>query len=229
VPALDPRTATVSVGGLSALVSLHAAKGALPKGAFPIAKGEAVAAATPWGVAVTIGSMSSTLSDALARPAAGMPMAAQSKLAGNSQAILRAFVDFDRLPMMAKAMVGSVPVRSAEVSMTASAIEATVVAKPGQAGQILALSTMAQSLATGESEPKYRDRKAGTPEAEVEAIFQYHTVKILGEIMTPKVDGDRLTFTRKLPFAQMSPRATAAVVAVSALISMASKKQRGDD
>lgn len=229
VPAIDPRTATVSVGGMSALVSLHAAKGALPKGAFPIAKGSAVAAATPWGIAVTIEAMSSTLTDALAKPAAGLPMAAQSKLAGNSQAILRGFVDFDRLPMMAKAMVGSVPVRSAEILVTAGAIEATVVAKPGQAGQIQALATMAQNLAIGESEPKYRDRKAGKPEDEIEAIFQYHTVKILGQIMTPKVDGDRLTFSHKLAFAQMSPRATTAIIALGALGSLSKKKHHGDD
>jgi hypothetical protein len=217
VPAIDPRTATVSLGGLAGVVSLHTAKGALPKGLFPISKGEAVAAATPWGVAVTIESRSSTLTDALAKPSAGLPMAAQSKLAGNNQAILRAFVDFDRLPMMARAVVGSVPVRSAEISLTHDLLEATVVAKPGQAGQIQGLAGMAQGLVAGDSEQKYRDRKSASAEQEAEAIVRYHTAKMLSQMLTPKVDGDRLTFSYKLALMQLPPRALAAMLSASSV------------
>lgn len=229
IPAIDPRTATVSVGGMSGIVSLHTAKGALPKGPFPIAKGEAVAAATPWGVAVTIESMSSTLTEGLAKPSAGLPMAAQSKLAGNNQAILRGFVDFDRLPMMAKAMVGSVPVRSAEISLTRGLFEATVVAKPGQAGQIQGLASMAQGMIAGDSEQKYRDRKQASAEHEVEAIFHYHAAKMIRQMLTPKVDGDRLTFSHKLVWAELPPHATTAIIALGVIGTFANRNSHDAD
>ena len=229
IPAIDPRAATVSVGGLSGVVSLHTEKGALPKGAFPIAKGEAVAAATPWGVAVTIESMRSTLTDALAKPSAGLPLAAQSKLAGNNQAILRGFVDFDRLPMMAKAMVGSVPVRSVELSMTRDLLEATVVAKPGQAAQIQGLAGMAAGIVAGDSEQKYRDRKSASAEQEAEAIVHYHTAKMLSQMMTPKVDGDRLTFSHKLVWGALPPRAMAAMMSLGFVSAFATKKKHDHD
>lgn len=229
VPAIDPRTATVSAGGMSAVVSLHTAKGALPGNAFPVMKGEGVAAATPWGVAVTLESMSSVLTDSLRKPGAPLPLLAQSKLLGDGKAFLRGAIDFDRLPMMAKAMTGSIPVRSAEFTATALSFDSVVVAKPGQAQQIVGLVNMAKGMVEGQSAEQYQNRKTASPEAEAKAIVQYHMGKSFSRAMTPKVEGDRLTFSYKMPSAAMPQNTAAAMFAIVAIAGAAGFVHSGDD
>lgn len=217
VPAVDPRAVTVSVGGMAGVASVHASKGALPGNAFPVLRGEAVAAATPWGLAVTLESMSSVLTDSLKKPGAPLPLVAQSKLLGDSKAFLRGAVDFDRLPMMAKAMTGSVPVRSAEFAATATSLEAVVVAKPGQAQQILGLVNMAKGMVEGEMAKDYPNRQSLSAEAEVKAIAQFHMGKALSKMLSPKVEGDRLTFSLKMPASAMPENTAAAMFAIGAV------------
>lgn len=199
VPALDPRTVTVSVGGLQALISLHAAKGALPKGTFPIAHGEAMATSTPWGLALATSDMAPTLAEALARPSSGMPLAASSKVAADDQALLRAVVDLDRLPAMMRAMAGQIPVRTVELTATSRGFTANVLAKAGQVAQVQALIDLFKSAMAAESERKYRDRKQASAEDEAVAIAVYHQVQVLSRVVTPKIDGDRLTFSYAFP------------------------------
>jgi hypothetical protein len=74
-----------------------------------------------------------------------------------------------------------------------------VVAKPGQAAQVVALVDLFKSAMMAEAEPKYRDRKSAPVADEVAAIAAYHQVLLLSQLATPKIEGDRLTFSHDFP------------------------------
>lgn len=199
-PGVDPRTFTISVGGMQALLSMHHAKVPVPKGVFPIVGGMAVAAETQWGLVIAPADMKATLDEALARKLAPMPLSTSSKVvAGGSDTRARIVVDLDRLPAMMKMAAGQLPVRTLELAATAHSFVATVVAKPGQAQQVVALIDMFKGAMMAEAEPKYRDRKALSVEEEVAAIAAYHQLLLLSQLATPKVEGDRLTFSHEFP------------------------------
>jgi hypothetical protein len=195
IPNLDPRAVTVSVGSSSALASIHGPSTAMRKGVFPILNGQAVAASTTWGLVATAPQMQGALQDATIRPSPALPLAASSKVAGDATARFRAVVDFDRLPAMAKMFVSDVPLRTLEVSGTSTSIRAEVVVKPGKVRDVQALiDGLKQQLSAGVDE-RYQNRKQVSAENEVEAIAKYHNMKVANRVLTPKVDGDRLTFS----------------------------------
>jgi hypothetical protein len=195
VPAVDPRTATVSVGGASALVSLHTDHPTGRGSAFAIGQGKMMAAPTPWGLVITASQLGDSLSESLARAPAGLPLATSSKVASKSDAFFRATVDLERLPLMARAFVGDLPLRTVEVSASSAGFSAEVAVKPGQLAAVQQILTLAKdSIATAVEGP-YRKRQEGSAEQEAMAIAQYHQAKLVARVLTPKVEGDRMTFS----------------------------------
>ncbi len=222
IPTIDPRSVTVSVGGASALASIHGPSSAMRKGVFPILQGQAVAASTTWGMVATAPQMQSVLQDATIRPSAGLPLAASSKVSADGQARLRAVVDFDRLPAMARMFVSDVPLRTLEVSGTSTSIRAEVLVKPGKVGDVQALlDGLKQQFSAGVDE-KYKNRKQVSAENEFEAIAKYHQMKIVDKVLTPKADGDRLTFSYsyEMPEGMAVTTGVAAVVGVLAAVAI---------
>ena len=218
VPAIDPRAATISVGSSSVLVSLHGERPALIKGVFPIAGGKAVAISTTWGVAGTIAEMSGSLSGAISKPQPSLPLAVSSKLVADEKAILRAVVDFDRLPMLARAFLSDVPVRTVELLMTATSVSAEVIVKKGEMGKVQALLAMAKNHPlTTPNEAAYRERQKAGALDELGTIFQYHNAREVQKLITPKVDGDRLTFRYKYTPPELHASSLVGFVGLTAL------------
>ena len=194
VPAMDPRAATVSVGGMSALVSLHGDKPTLPGGMFGVAHGQVVGAATPWGIVATAPNMTEALQEALDESAQGMPLAESSRFAADRSAMVRAMVDLSRLPPMLKIMASELPIHSVELAASATRFEADVVVKSGQLAQVQQLLNLFIEGMTSELGSSYQDRKKASATAELGAIIAHHQIQIVRQVLTPKVQGDRLTF-----------------------------------
>lgn len=222
IPTMDPRSVTVSVGSSSALASIHGPSSAMRKGVFPILHGQAVAASTTWGMVATAPQMQNVLQDATIRPSAGLPLAASSKVAADGQARLRAVVDFDRLPAMAKMFVSDVPLRTLEVSGTSTSIRAEVLVKPGKVRDVQALLDGLKQQFSAGVEEKYKNRKQVSPENELEAIGKFHQMKIVNKVLTPKADGDRLTFSYsyEMPESMTLTTGVAAVAGVLAAVAV---------
>jgi hypothetical protein len=219
VPAIDPRTATVSVGGASALVSLHTDQPGRSGGAFAIGRGKLVAAPTPWGLALTASQLGDSLSESLARAPSGLPLATSSKVASQRDAFFRAAVDLDRLPLMARAFVGDLPLRTVELSASSAGFNAEIAVKPGQLAAVQQILTLAKdSIATAVEGP-YRKRQEGSAEQEAMAIAQYHQAKLVARVLTPKVEGDRMTFS--YTWSTSMPRGVPIVAGVGVLSAVA--------
>lgn len=205
LPQTDPRTFTLSVGGMQALVSLHAAKAPMPKGIFEIRGGAAVVAETPWGMVATVPDMRGTLEEALARRLPPMPFSTSSKLAvGSGETRVRVVVDLDRLPAMMKMAAGQIPVKTFELAASTTSFVATLVARPGQAAQLVSMVDLFKNAMMAEAEPRYRDRKSAAAAEEAAAIAVYHQLAAISAMATPKVEGDRLTFSQQFPMPDFS-------------------------
>lgn len=199
LPALDPRGAVVSVGGMAALISVHGAKPQIASGMFPVLEGQAQAATTPWGYVVTPASMVETLENALDRQASGLPLAQSSRFATRRDVMMRAFVDLTRLPMMMQLMVRDLPILTVEMAGGMGWFEADVVAKSGQAAQVQQYLNLAKNAVHAPLGNKYQERKSLGPAEELAAILMHHQLVTFDKLLTPKISGDRLTFSYTMP------------------------------
>lgn len=214
-PRIDPSTATVSVGGMAGAVSLHGAAPGVSRRAFSAGHGELLAAGTPWGLAVTVGNMGDALTGALGQAAQPMPLASSSRFAARRDLYLRGMIDLERMPTMAKLMLGRIPVRSMEFGMSATTFEADVLATSGQAAAVVQLTEVAKEALAAKLDLGYAKRQQSPAEVEVLAILQHHQLMAAKQFLTPKVDGDRLTFSYSWP--EVSMRATAIVYGVGVI------------
>lgn len=196
-PVLDPTTATLSVGGMAGVVSLHGQGPATARGVFPVAGGELFASATPWGLALTPGNMRDTLEGALRRAEPGMPLAQSSRLA-KVDARLRAFVDLGRLPTMLKIMAREVPVETVELALDSTGFEAEVLVEAGKTDYVQGAVSMLRGALADLASADYAKRKTLAPLDEVRAITSHHQGALMVKMLTPKVSGDRLTFSYHL-------------------------------
>lgn len=213
LPALDPRGAVVSVGGMAALISVHGAKQQIASGMFPVLDGQGQAAPTPWGYVVTPANMVETLENALDRPATGLPLAQSSRFATRRDATFRAFVDLTRLPMMMQIMVRELPILTIEMAGGTGWFEADVVAKSGQSAQVQQYLNLAKNAIRAPLGNKYQERKSLSPAEEVGAIVMHHQLGMLDKLLTPKISGDRMTFSYTMPKEMYESLWSSAVVA----------------
>lgn len=199
LPAVDPRGAVVSVGGMAALISVHGTKQQIASGVFPVLEGQGQAASTPWGYVVTPSNMVDTLEAALDRQATGLPLAQSSRLAARRDVMMRAFVDLTRLPMMLQIMVRELPILTIEMAGGMGWFEADVVAKSGQAAQVQQYLNLAKNVVRAPLGNKYQERKSLRPAEELGAIIMHHQLAMFEKLLTPKISGDRLTFSYTMP------------------------------
>lgn len=199
LPEVDPRGLVVSVGGMAALVSVHGGKQQTASGMFPVLHGQAQAAGTPWGYVVTPSNMVDTLENALDRQATGLPLAQSSRLAARKDVMMRAFVDLTRLPMMLQIMVRELPILTIEMAGGMGWFEADVVARSGQAAQVQQYLALAKNVISSPLGNKYQERKNLRPSEELGAIVMHHQLAMFDKMLTPKVSGDRLTFSYSMP------------------------------
>lgn len=199
LPAVDPRGMVVSVGGMAALISVHGTNQQTASGMFPVLHGQAQAAGTPWGYVVTPSNMVDTLENALDRQATGLPLAQSSRLAARNDVMMRAFVDLTRLPMMLQIMVRELPILTIEMAGGMGWFEADVVAKSGQAAQVQQYLNLAKNVVRAPLGNKYQERKSLSPAEELGAIVMHHQLTMFDKLLTPKISGDRLTFSYTMP------------------------------
>jgi hypothetical protein len=215
VPQSDPRGATVSVGGMSALVSVHASGEPAPRGPFALARGALVGAGTPWGMVVTVPSMEGVLKSAMGAAARPLALASSSKLAAGDDVMMRAFVDLDRAPGILKVMAGNVPLRSIELTSSITSFEADLVAQPGKAAEVERVIGLFKGMMESTRGSGYANRRQASAVEEAVAIMQYHQVQMFNKVMTPKVQGDRLTFSYTMSAALARSVGTSAAVAMA--------------
>ena len=218
LPGFNPSALTVSAGSEAILASLHTKVSGLPQESTPVMGGVLAALAQPWGVALTQAPQASALTEAAASPGAPLALLSTSKLAARD-GMVRVFVDVTRLPAALMPPV-PVPVQSVELVLTTSGFTAEVVAQPGQVKALTGPLDQLLQMVTAQAKTMYDARQSAPPQVEVVAIAQYHQSKLLAELLTPKVEGDRLRFARDFPPVQMQLMGGAALVGVLAAVAV---------
>jgi hypothetical protein len=219
VGGLNPRAVTLSVGGEALYASLHSAELTLPPGPQLLPGGQLTAIAQPWGVAIAAPAIAGAeLPADVASPPPPLALLASSKLGERKDTVMRAFFDARLLP----ASVGPlpVPIQTAELAATMTQLDAEVVAVPGQAGALTSMIDQVLSTMSRQADQEYASRKAAPAVVELMAIVQYHQAKMMKEMFTPKVDGDRLRFSRSFPPGSMQAMMGVAVVGVAAAVAV---------
>ena len=215
----NPRAITVSAGASSILASVHTKVSGLPQEPVPAAGGALAALVQPWGVALALADQAPALVEAAATPGQPLALLASSKLGGGTDAAARIFVDATRLPPQLIPNL-PVPVSSVEMLFTSTSFTAEVVALPGQAGALTGPIAQAKDAITAQAALLYKNREQGPVQLEVMAIMQHHQAQLVAELLTPKVQGDRLTFALSFPAVQMQLVGGAALVGVLGAIAI---------
>lgn len=198
---MDPRRFVMSTGSQVA-VSFAGAGNQKEQAARPVAGSPMMLAPMRWGVALWLLDPAQLAAGALPKPGAPLGLLPTSA-AAKGPAFLRWIVDVSAAP--AASSFRSLPLRSIELAVRGSTLEATAAAPAGQGAMLQAMVRSFSSSMVAQTETAYQQRAQATVDGELIAISQRHLATFIAKLATPSsVQGDKLVFSQHLPEPSMS-------------------------
>lgn len=193
---MDPRRFVMSTGSQVA-VSIAGAGNQKEQAARPFAGSPMMLAPMRWGVALWLLDPAQLSAGVLPKPGAPLGLLTTSA-AAKGPAFLRWIVDVSKAP--ATSSFRSMPLRSIELAVRGSTLEATAVAPAGQGAMLQAMLGEFGNSMVAQTETDYQQRAQSTVDGEFVAISQRHLAAFLAKLATPSsVQGDTLVFSQRLP------------------------------